>query len=215
MSDGGGSKAQEYRRLITQLQDVVAAKVCFNEAGALETIHVLAGAERSPKQVLRDIESALMARFGVEVDRQQITLAQVGNEVDDLLERSRLSLEEISCTVQGSQARCRVRLRYGGQTCEGTVHGAASTEGWLRLVAEATLRALESYFEAHWLFSIEEVVTVPLGCREAVVVSIVYLGHQGEEYFVGSSLLRHDEKEAAARATLDAINRRFSLLLKE
>jgi len=69
-------------RLIASLTGVVSARVVMNQAGEPLEIHVLATPDLHPKQIARNVESALTAGLGIEIDRRIISIAQV-RETDD------------------------------------------------------------------------------------------------------------------------------------
>ena len=61
--------------LILTLPGVVSAKIIESDSGAVEQIHVLTTAELTPKQVVRNIESALMAHLAMRIDHRKISVA--------------------------------------------------------------------------------------------------------------------------------------------
>jgi hypothetical protein len=61
--------------LIATLQTVVSARIAAGENGVIEAVHVLTTGELTPKQVVRNIESALMAHLGMKVDHRKISVA--------------------------------------------------------------------------------------------------------------------------------------------
>jgi hypothetical protein len=61
--------------LLTTLADVVSARIVSSASGEVETIHVLVTGDLSPKQMVRNIESALMAQLGMRVDHRKISVA--------------------------------------------------------------------------------------------------------------------------------------------
>lgn len=63
--------------MIRALTGVVSARVMARDDGHLTEIHVLAGAEIQPKQVVRNVESALRAGLGLEIDRRIVSVAQL------------------------------------------------------------------------------------------------------------------------------------------
>jgi hypothetical protein len=67
----------EIEGLITALRGVLAARVTLGTLGQIEEIHVLAAEQLHPKQIVRNIESALSAGLGITVDRRMISVAQV------------------------------------------------------------------------------------------------------------------------------------------
>ncbi len=62
-------------RLLTALTAVVSARVVVGPTGEIEEIHVLATDEATPKQTVRNVQSALMAQLGTRVDRRKISVA--------------------------------------------------------------------------------------------------------------------------------------------
>ena len=61
--------------LLSTLPGVVAAKIIAADNGAVEEIHVLTTAELTPKQTVRNVESALIAHLGMRVDHRKISVA--------------------------------------------------------------------------------------------------------------------------------------------
>ena len=65
-------KAEE---LLQTPPGVIAARIIASETGAVDEIHVLTSAEVTPKQTVRNIESALIAHLGMRVDHRKISVA--------------------------------------------------------------------------------------------------------------------------------------------
>lgn len=61
--------------LLQTLPGVIAARIIASETGAVDEIHVLTSAEVTPKQTVRNIESALIAHLGMRVDHRKISVA--------------------------------------------------------------------------------------------------------------------------------------------
>ncbi|MHB8926528.1 MAG: hypothetical protein ACYC9Q_02535 [Bacillota bacterium] len=208
-------RIKEYERLISQIRDVISARVIADAQGNIEEIHVLAGSGRGPKQIVRDVESAFITQFGLGVDHKKISIAQVQDQGEVPLEQSRVKLGAVSFSATGSRADCHVQLELSGDVYEGSANGVNSAAGRLRLVALATVGAVEQYFKSTPMFSVDVVNPVQVGERRAVNVVLTLIAGAGEETFLGSSLVKDDEREAVARATLDAINRKISVLAKK
>jgi hypothetical protein len=66
----------DVEQLLTGLSGVISARVVTNGSGRLDEVHVLASDRLHPKQVVRNVESALSAGFGITVDRRMISVAQ-------------------------------------------------------------------------------------------------------------------------------------------
>ena len=62
--------------LLTSLEGVLSARVVTTPLGEVSEVHVLAQAGLQPKQLVRNIESALLAQLGLKVDHRKISIAQ-------------------------------------------------------------------------------------------------------------------------------------------
>jgi hypothetical protein len=212
-------KVEDIEAALSAVGEIKAARIVTDDDGSISEIHVLALPTKAPKQLVRDIESTLMARFGIPVDHKKISIALLGRDAikpdAPVSERStavRPRICAINATVSGVQASASVTLEMGGKEYIGTASGAASQTGRSRLVALAALDALSQYAEATVSFALEDVAVIPLG-REKVAVSCVALvSGLGEQHFSGSALVRQNDNDSIVRATLDAINRRMGFL---
>lgn len=61
--------------LLQTLPGVIAARIIASDTGAVDEIHVLTTAEVTPKQTVRNIESALIAHLGMRVDHRKVSVA--------------------------------------------------------------------------------------------------------------------------------------------
>lgn len=209
-------KLSDYEDIIRQIKDVISARIVADENGAIEEIHVLASAGRSPKQVVRDIESVFMAQFGISVDHKKISVAQMQD--DDRISRAmetRPRLSGVTVLSTGRTSESRVQLEIAGCRYEGTASGPNTANNKLRLISQATIFALENYLKGTCNLVLEDIATLTLAKRQAVAASVSLVTNIGEERLIGAAFLNHDEREAAVKATLAAINRRMALLLSE
>jgi len=200
--------------VICQLRGVISARVVAGANGEIEEVHVLTAGGRTPKQFVRDIESALMARLGIELDHRKVSVAQVqGNEKKD---QSRLKFSDVSISLDGSRAAATVHLTANGAAYTGTASGLSSSNSQMRLIATATLRAVENAGAADGTMVVEELTTsLTLATKTVVVVLIDMITDRGEDYLTGSAVVKQDLWKAVVNATLDAINRRVTLTTEE
>src|SRR3989454_169411 len=77
MPDPWGVKRAE--NLITSLTGVLSARVVVTPLGEVSEIHVLTTSDQQAKQVVRNIESALMAQLGLKIDHRKISVAQTAD----------------------------------------------------------------------------------------------------------------------------------------
>src|SRR5256885_16857011 len=75
--DPWGVKRAE--NLIAGLTGVLSASIVVTPQGEISEIHVLAQTDIPPKQVVRNIESALMAQLGVRIDHRKISVPQTAD----------------------------------------------------------------------------------------------------------------------------------------
>jgi hypothetical protein len=187
----------EIEEALCQVAEIKAARVVTSTEGVIQEIHVLALPSKAPKQLVRDIESTIMASFGIPVDHKKISIAQLGQEM--------LPKTDQQDTVS-------VELELDGDNYTGEASGAASQTARLRLVAQATLNAVEQYTHGSYSFALEDVSVVHLGRERVAVCCMALVTPLGEQTYAGSALVHQNEKDSIVKATLDAINRRMGFL---
>jgi hypothetical protein len=192
---------------LTELRNVVSARVVVDDSHVIREVHALMTGDRNPKQVVRDIESTLVARFGVNIDHKTISVAQIGPELAAMY---RLRWIDVALAQKGRRASAAVTLERSGEQYVGTADGQRSTLNTLKLVAGATIRAIEEAFGLEDRFALQDIATnVLVGEQRVVVVLISMVGDKEEQLLTGSALVhKNDVSRAVAHATLDAINRR-------
>ena len=210
-------QVEDLEAAIAEVGEIKAARVVLGSDGSISEIHVLALPTKQPKQLVRDIESTLMARFNIPVDHKKISIALLGRDVvkSDASTRSsaaRPRILSINVSLSGVHASASVALEIAGSEHVGSSSGPASKTGRMRLVALATLDAVSQYTEATVSFALEDVAIVPLGREKAAVSCIALVSSLGEQTFSGSALVRQNDNDSIVRATLDAINRRMGFL---
>lgn len=200
--------AGDIEAIICRLKDVIAVSVVTDAGGDLSEIHVLTGSSRSPKQVVRDVESALMARLGVAVDHKKISIAQV-EDSSPRYEHSRLKFSDVSISLNGSRTEATVRLTKDGAMFSGSAAGTSSPTGQMKLIASATLKAIEDSGLSSASVTLEDVSEVSVGGRRVSVVMVTMLTNRGEDVLTGSAVIKQDVWKGVVNATLDAVNRRL------
>lgn len=211
---------EDIESALGQVAEIQAARVVASPEGVIQEIHVLALPSKSPKQLVRDIESTIMARFGIPVDHKKISIAQLGGEVvrDRPSQEGRVPREcrprihAINVNVSGLVSAASVTLEIEGSMYVGEATAPASQTARDRSVAEATLDAVEQYVKGLPSFSLEDVAIVRLGRQDIAVACVTMVSPIGEQSLAGSALVRQGDKDSIVRATLDAINRRMAFL---
>lgn len=63
-------------KLLVGLEGVGSLKIIPDGHGGIDEVHVLSGSSLNPKQIVRNIESALLAEFGLQIDHRKISIAR-------------------------------------------------------------------------------------------------------------------------------------------
>ncbi len=69
-------RIQKAEELLNSLVGVIDARIVTDEDGGIEEIHILSTSDLSPKQAVRNVESALLAHLDLAVDHRRISVAQ-------------------------------------------------------------------------------------------------------------------------------------------
>ncbi|MDP2622952.1 MAG: hypothetical protein Q8Q29_04045 [Actinomycetota bacterium] len=200
---------QELEETLARLPSINAIRIVGGKDGIRE-VHVLAALDKAPKQVVRDVQSLALARFGITIDRRAISVVQIGPERLDPGE-DRPAIKGVHEIPEGAKTTVAVTLGWHGEEYIGTATGPAAQSARYRLVGEAGLRAIEDLLPGEAL-ALDSVGAPTIGMRTVMVVVIVSTGERGEEVSVGSALSHGDDSETVVRAVLDALNRRITRL---
>jgi hypothetical protein len=219
--------ATEIEGLITALAGVLAARVSLSDVGAVEEIHVLADEQRHPKQIVRNIESALGAGLALAVDRRVISVAQVrGGEADlSMDDVTEIPVETSTETVRESglvsryvfvghdartqpdlESACRVTIRHGDEVISGSATGPSTTLGRAQAAARAVFAALSAARNDNAL-GLEGVTLVESHGKSHVLVAAHAIQGRDSHALTGVAALHRSPEEAAILASLQATNR--------
>jgi len=213
---------EEIESSLGQIAEVTAARVVASPDGGILEIHVLSTTLKSPKQLVRDIESTLMAGFNIAVDHKKISIAQLGGDTSAASDEApvpgrdeqgaRPRIHAINASVSGLYSDAAVTLEVGGELYDGRASAPSSQTGRQRIIAQATLNAVSMVTNGSHTFALEDVAIIRLGREEVAVSCVTIVSPLGEQSFTGSAMVRQNEKDSIVRATLDAINRRMGFL---
>ena len=214
--------------LILTLPGVVSAKIIESESGAVEQIHVLTSAELTPKQVVRNIESALMAHLAMRVDHRKISVAitseprkQTPAHPRAAIQMSptpaagtkrytarKLYFEDVE--VRGSRTKglsCRVTLRKGEESYIGEASGIEGDKSRLDLAARAAVFAIGQAEHREGQLAVEGVKIMDAFDREYVFVGVTVRHGRDSQLLVGQCEIKGSAETASALAVLSATNR--------
>ena len=216
---------EQLESLVRTLPAVASARVLRDPEGKVREVHVLGTTELSPKQIVRNVESALLARFGLRLDHRAISVAQsatarvpepppamaaapVAAVVSAPAPGRGIYFEDVEVRRSRSAGlACTVTLRAGGETYSGEASGVETSRARGELAATATVRALAPLLAEGVTLAFESCTTVNSADRDFAFV--VVSGRSGRESTVlsGSCEVRDSLETSAVLAVLDATER--------
>jgi hypothetical protein len=216
-------------RLLPELEDslrqipgITAASVVTSPDAVPTEVHVLASRGKPAKQVVRDVQSMALARFDIDIDHRIVSVVLIGDDPADSVAAPstddqahdevtiiRPAISAIMVRSGGGITEASVTLAAGDQLFEGKAQGPAGHSHRSRIVAIATLDALEDLLGR--TCEVESASVVSTGSREvALSVLTLMVPRTGEQVLTGCALVRGDEADAVARSVLAALNRQLT-----
>lgn len=200
-------------QLVSQVRGVLAARVVRDGNGQIAEIHVVGSPDRSPKAMVRDIESILFVRGGLRISYRKISLVQV-EETSIKPERVRVQLLGLT---GGTDEKPTMIVTLG--LLEKRVRGVGGVRPGHNnrpefLVGFATIHALDQLVGSHGRLRLENVQRQAFGQIEVYIAHVSLIVDDRVETLLGISMAG-DDLAAAARAVLDAVNRRLLRLLRD
>jgi hypothetical protein len=185
---------------------------------------------------VRDVQTVLLTRYNRSIDYRVISVAFTRNEPvaaaepvtapapapapttarepgpvrESEFERAgaeRIRFGSVNLFVSGPRTQAQVELRWKGLARMGGASGWSTRDGAHRLVAQATLAAVQEFLDGEVAFGHPEVEFVRMGRRRMALVALSLLAHRQEKVLVGSCAVEQDAQQAVVLATLAALNR--------
>lgn len=169
------------------------------EGDKISVIRALVVPEKSTRQVRAQISSLVAGHTGSRIPESSIHILRTKDFDPSVPRRRRLS--SISTERSAERFKARVALELAGDVLVGESDGPVARQFEHRSVAQATLEGLNELLEES--VNLESVEMYQAGGDPMAVVTLSSAGGP----LVGSALVRLDDHDAIARATLDALNR--------
>ena len=215
------------------LRDVEGA-VIHSQGDEIREIHIVTSSTRPAKQIVRDVETLLAARFHRVINHRIVSVAFTGTPAQttpmagpaaappdapavvppgippaaatDLAE-SRIRFRAANVFVNGTRLQAQVDFQWKGLPRSGTATGHGSRDAGQRLIAQAVLHGIQEFLEEDLALALDGVVVTRVGGRDVAVVTVQLLAHREHKGLVGSCAVEQDVPQAVALATLAAVNR--------
>ncbi len=204
--------------LLTSLEGILSARVVTTPLGEVSEVHVLAQAGLAPKQLVRNIESALLAQLGLKVDHRKISVAQTAEvrpiealERDAVRDRAlqRALLFENLQVAPGNRPHrimIQVTLSYRGQTETAEEEASDTPRSRVEGAARASILVLDRLLTESSV-ALEGAKIVEAFDRQFAFVAVQGLGGRETILMTGTSEIKESAERAAVFAVLDATNR--------
>ncbi len=196
----------------------------------MDEIHVLTTREVGPKQTVRNVESALLAQYDLEVDHRKISVAQTdrGAEEAALVMQTPVRLHEGEqaeasrilfvghrvASERSHRVLVRVTVEWKGERFEGAASAADLPRSRLEALGEATLKAVETAISKDEeeeatpvALSLDGVKLVDAFDRTFVLVAVHAMYGREITSLAGASAVDDSSDRSVILATLQATDR--------
>jgi hypothetical protein len=204
--------------LLTSLEGILSARVVTTPLGEVSEVHILAQAGLQAKQLVRNIESALLAQLGLKVDHRKISIAQTADvrpiealerDVvrDKLLQRA-LLFETMSVSPGKRPLRISitVTLSFRGQTETAEEEASDTPRSRVEGAAKASVTVIDRLL-TDFSIALEGAKIVEAFDRQFAFVAVQGLGGRETSLLTGTAEIKESAERAAVFAVLDATNR--------
>ena len=204
--------------LITSLTGVLSARVVVTPQGEISEIHVLTTSDVQGKQVVRNIESALMAQLSVKIDHRKISVAQTADvRPIEALQQEAIATRankrvvvfqglEVRPSERAQRVLVRVRLSFDDREAEAEEQGTDTVRNRVEAAARAAAGCLDDLLPDNSI-ALEGAQLVEAFDRNFVLVAVHGLGGREAQLLTGTCEIRESAERSAVLAILDATNR--------
>ena len=204
--------------LITGLTGVLSARVVVTPLGEVSEVHVLTRSDLQPKQVVRNIESALMAQLGFKIDHRKISVAQTADvrpiealQNEAITERAKRRVVvfrglEVRPAERPQRVLISVKLAFGEKEAGAEELGTDTVRNRVEAAARAAAACLDELMPDNSI-ALEGASIIDAFDRKFVLVAVHGLGGREAQLLTGTCEIRESAERSAVLAVLDATNR--------
>ena len=216
VGDAWGVKRLE--NLISSLTGILSTRVVVTPQGEVTEIHVLTASDVQAKQVVRNIESALMAQLGLKIDHRRISVAQTADvRPIEVLQQEAVNTRakrrivtfrglEVRPAERPQRVMVRVRLAFEDKEAEAEEQGTDTVRNRVETAARAAAQCLDELMPDNSV-ALEGTQLVEAFDRKFVLVAVHGLGGREAQLLTGTCEIRESAERSAVLAVLDATNR--------
>lgn len=201
----------ELHAALLKIPDVESADIVG--APTPTEIHIVSQGKRTPKQIVRDVQSLAAAAFKMQIDHRIVSVVKL--EDDDRSKPARTAprprIERVALGNEGQNEWVEVAVRWpNDSSTQGSGSAGRSREGRARGATTAVLECLDKALSADGAtVEIDHILIQSIGGADWVLVHAMYYQRSETLPLLGSAMIHDDVATAAARALLDAVNRKL------
>jgi hypothetical protein len=181
----------DVEQTLRRIPDVTGARV-VHDHDAVRELHIVARPGKHPKQLVRDVLSVAAASFGVEVDRNVVSVVQLDEAGGD---------DQVPAVSAGQ------RTLLSGMTLH-SEQGLVTVTVSLHWRGQRTLGAVRQLHPELPAVDVESMEVRQVGAGRVAIVGLSQRTSRGDDRLFGTASVRGaGEPDAVARAVLDALNR--------
>jgi hypothetical protein len=218
--------------LLATLPGVLNVRIIPDDSGEVSEVHVLTTTEVSPKQTVRNVESALLAQLGMRVSHKKISVATSEGPAAEAIRAARMTppvgtiAPTIEATPVGSSRKrrlyfedvevrrsrasgmsCRVTIRQGEKLFVGEATGLETDRLRTETAARAAVAAVQQADAEGRSLLFEGARLIEAFEREFVFVALTTRFGRESALLTGSAEIKDGIETASVLAVLDATNR--------
>src|SRR5881275_221192 len=217
--------------LLQTLPGVLNVRIVSGQTGEVSEVHILTTTEVSPKQTVRNVESALLAHLGMRVSHKKISVATSEGPAAEAFRAARMATpsigtpivqqEEGPATAQSARRRlyfedvevrrsrtsgmmCRVTLRRGEEIFIGEAEGVESDRLRTETAARAAVAAVSRAGIEGRSLAFEGARLIGAFDREFVFVALTTRIGRDTTLLTGTAQVKDGIETATVLAVLDA-----------
>lgn len=208
-TEAQSSGLKEFQEALHRVTGVSSARVVGDDAAT--EVHIVTDSDRSPKQLVRDVQSLAAATFGMRIDHRIVSVVRLEATPGTGDSGHRPFIEKIGIGSRDNLHWVEVSLRWpDGKSTNGSGAAGSSRQTRARGAAVAVVECLDPLLRATKMTAeVDQVEIHRIGGGEWVLTHATLYEGRTSIPLLGTCQLQDDASSAAAKAMLDAINRRL------
>ncbi len=204
---------EEIEYFLANIKSVISCKIITDSNNNITEIHVLSDSSRHSKQIVRDIRTALLSHFNIDIDYKVISVAQINKNIS-INSDFRLFYAGYTNEITSDRIKISTKLTWDEKEYVGEAEGIKSEKNTLVIAANSTLNAIKKAVDLD-CFIVDDIQSSHVAGKDVMLSAVTYIDRGRENTLIGSAVLQSNKIDSTIKATLNAINRKICLFIKE